>query len=1186
MPAIAPVVAAIGSAVSSIGAAVAAFGATTLGATILQTASVFALNAAISAFTPKPKAQVAERQASVLELSLGEVPREAVFGRAMLGGSLIDAFNYGEDNTWEALVIALADHEIDGLEGFYVNDKYYSFTGDGFVPEFYELTAPSLEIVFRNGAPGQVVAPRLRASAPDRWGPNDHLTGVAYVVVSYRYSEKVWPGGRPSFLWGVRGAKCYDPRKDSTVSGGSGAHRWGVQSTYEWSENAAICRYNFVRGVYSNGQLMVGPGRTAEEAPPEDIIAAANLCDEDVALRWPTTFGETTEKRYRCSAVVRADESWIDVEENFAAAMAGQIVDRAGSVFIEPGAAKTPISYGEDWTFTDDDLIRGAEKRWQAKLSRDQLVNTVTATFIDPGQMWRPTAVPVRRSLEDIAADREPREQSLQLAYVHSRSQAQRLSEIERRKARFMGTATVTLGAKFIGLEPGDWITWKSKRRFAASPGQMRTFHITNVGITKECRVTLSLREIGATVFGWNAPLDEIDPQAPVYLPSASPSAAQIRNFEVAAIAIPGAGNLNYPAIAATWTPPADPSITGIELEYRKVGALASDFWSVTDPSRGVATISSGLELGDYEVRAIPVAPGREANATAWRPVSLTGALTNPVAPDNFSGYQTGDQIRFVWSGSLDPTMRYEIRAGLSWELGRRVERTLGSSTNATWPILEDEDALFWIKALDSSGEYSPTAAFWNARVVVQPDRNTIVTQNFSNDGWPGAKHDMTIDGAYLALDTVGGTSRLRGDYYQQIDLPAQASARTWISQRANVFQSDTPEWEDAELAWEQVGDATWEPDFDESAADLETYIAVDQELDGTLLEGFRFNGSLLGAVADTDATLIEGATFAPGKMADGVTVSAAGNLSYDLEVGVAFSALFDLRVTEAPEADCSIKTFSTAAGDFLEVWYRASDGALVLSASDGPDLILPAVFEAGDTLSIGVWQSESGRGMTSASRRYPTPLVGSVETNAALVFAHFKVMGPAIDGITVDDFDTAELTVDDCADMIVNTATAIGVWRENFPGVVSDLAIYGNAAQGAGFASNWNVRGPIGYGPFQLFNAGDRTLQSVVIWMIVRAPAPISQISEITRAIVYFDVPDRIDRAKGIEIDSGGTHISFTRDFFLTPAIVAEWSGGAVFAKTKITNQSASGFDVQLFSLIDPDTPVAGFVDWIAAGW
>src|SRR5690606_37207048 len=149
--------------------------------------------------------------------------------------------------------------------------------------------------------------------------------------------------------------------------GGSGSHRWDDPTTYEWSENARICHANYIWGVWNHAadppQLMVVPGKSFEEAPAEDVIADANLCDENVSLK-----AGGTEKRYRVSAVVGADERWIDVEEDFALAMGGQLVTRAGSLGVDPGVAKTIV-----FEFSDDDLLSGFNVEYQRFVSRDDL---------------------------------------------------------------------------------------------------------------------------------------------------------------------------------------------------------------------------------------------------------------------------------------------------------------------------------------------------------------------------------------------------------------------------------------------------------------------------------------------------------------------------------------------------------------------------------------------------------------------------------------------------------------------------------------------------------------------------------------------------------------------------------------------------------------------------------------------
>ena len=102
---------------------------------------------------------------------------------------------------------------------------------------------------------------------------------VAYKADEPEQANPMWTAGRPSFLWVLRGMKCYQARKDDTVPGGSGDHRWDDPSTWEWTQNLAECRYQFQRGIYALNridqpdQLLLGRGLSEVEAPPERSIA-------------------------------------------------------------------------------------------------------------------------------------------------------------------------------------------------------------------------------------------------------------------------------------------------------------------------------------------------------------------------------------------------------------------------------------------------------------------------------------------------------------------------------------------------------------------------------------------------------------------------------------------------------------------------------------------------------------------------------------------------------------------------------------------------------------------------------------------------------------------------------------------------------------------------------------------------
>lgn len=441
-----------------------------------------------------PKAKQQARQASVTSLSIGEVSREAILGEALTGGSLVDAFNFGGKygTDWEVRVVALADHECAALVGFYVNDQYVAFGGDGNVAGFNN----QLQVYWRPGTLNQAVPQVLLTNQPGCTA-NDNGAGVAYVVVAYKADAQdaknpVWPGGRPTFAWRVRGAKCYIPRKDSTVPGGLGAHRYADPSTWEWTDNLIDCRYAWVRGFYACNRmdqpdmLLVGRGLPASAAPPENTFAPANVCDELVE----------GERRYRIGGVISADQSYIEVEETFALSCAGVIVQPGGAVEIEPGQAKAPVAF-----ITDDDLLVGSKveyRRYRSKADASW-VNTVIPRYVEPTLKWADHAAPVRRDIDDIMADGGPREETVSLSLVTFAKQAGRVGEVYRRLGRLVKhVPSITLGPRFAEIEEGDWIVWTSQRHFG---GASLIFRVESYGLDAKWHNTLSLREIGPSVY-------------------------------------------------------------------------------------------------------------------------------------------------------------------------------------------------------------------------------------------------------------------------------------------------------------------------------------------------------------------------------------------------------------------------------------------------------------------------------------------------------------------------------------------------------------------------------------------------------------------------------------------------------------------------------------------------------------
>ena len=606
--------------------------AATIATFVLTTALSIGASALMSTLT-KPSTPSQERQASVTTLQLGEVAREAAFGRVCSAGSLLWAFNFGGKygTDWECLVVALADHEIDAIEGYYVSDQYYAYTGDGGQGAFSNC----LDLEFINGSAVTDPLP-VRFTAYTDWAATDVLRGVAHIWIAYKYDDKIWPQGRPSFKWVFRGKKCYDPRRDSTVSGGAGLQRWADPTTWTWSENAQVCRYNWVRGVFAcdqvgrPDQLLVGRGLSATEAPPENIIAYANLCDEPVPLR-----AGGTEPRYRVGGVIRADETFDTTEQMFAAAMGGVQTQPSGGVEIEPGYAKAAVV-----EITDGDLIVGEPVTYDEFLQGPERRNTVIPRYVEPAQVWQDHAAPVRRSLADVAQDGGQLDDPLTLSLVTSGTQAQRCGEIKRRLNRLERRATITVGPELSALEDGDWIAWTSDRFFG---GGRVVFRVEQWGLNEKWQNTLALREIAASVYSWTAANDELIPGTPPPPEQPRLAALALTGVAIAPVQLIGPGGVTTPAVRAFWDAPVDAACFGVRLEVRLQGQaeVAPTTWS--RPNDGYMVSTNGVAgSANLQVRLVPLAdPSRDTTASAWIDITagaMAAALAKAVPWDGVTG--------------------------------------------------------------------------------------------------------------------------------------------------------------------------------------------------------------------------------------------------------------------------------------------------------------------------------------------------------------------------------------------------------------------------------------------------------------------------------------------------------------------------------------------------------------------
>ena len=599
MPFLAPVIASV-LALDAIGTAIVSVGLS------------IGLGYLSRSLAPDPKQQRAgSGRATGARLSLrveSNADREFLFGRTATAGSLVYWKTYGPNgNDYLQMVYALTDHECTSLEKISIDGNPYTLgavTTTAWASGQTVTAFPDcMWIEFHAGAWDQAADADLVAQGGGAWTANDRGRGVCYVRVTMKYDAAKFPNGVPRFTFEIKGGKFYDFRKDSS-NGGSGAHRWGSPATYEWSDNPVVVEYNFRRGIAVNGNRLCGMATSLAAMPFDIWTAAANICDESVALK-----AGGVEKRYRASGIIPVNAESRSVIHGLITAYAGIEADAGGIIRPLPGAARAPVSP----VISDGDIMAPDQVEMSPKVARTALFNAAFGTFSDPAHGYEIIGLPPRISPSDEAADGGVHlPETYALDFVTSAPQGQRVLEIYRRRERYQRRASMRLRSRFAVLEPGDWVSWTSARY--GLEGAL--FEVQRVTLQADLTVTVELREISAAIYSWAPATDELDPQSPAALGSGGPSFTGLASFAVEAVTITAAAGVSRPGIHAIWTAVTDRTVTEIVIEYRRPGDAVALERRVIDPGAGQYTWVDGVQGGSvYEVRARPVTQPVRATA-------------------------------------------------------------------------------------------------------------------------------------------------------------------------------------------------------------------------------------------------------------------------------------------------------------------------------------------------------------------------------------------------------------------------------------------------------------------------------------------------------------------------------------------------------------------------------------------
>lgn len=535
-----------------------------------------------------------------------------ILGRYVTAGNLVaPRMSHGEvddtPNAYRTIIADVSDVPVTGLVAAFVNEVNLNVAtvldgtphpdyGLSIGPTGFDLYRDKIWVKFYDGT--QTAAdPMLLSKYASRderpWQSDMVLDGVAYAIVTMKFDRDVWQSD-PQLRFVVDGIAVYDPRKDTSI-GGSGSHRYGDDSTYEFSRNPMVLVYNILRGIQVDSATRWGLDVAAENLPLSTWAAAMNACD---AASYEAGFD-----------VLIARDDPLDVVDELLKACSGDIADVGGTWYARAGAVQLPVAY-----ITDGDILRDSPQTMDMFPELDSRINTITGSCVAPDAKWTAQAIPERQDADALAQDGMVLAADINLPAVTDPVQGQRLTQAWLRDAQKMIRHDITLGPRGLLINPLDAISWTSDlNQYDDKRFEVHSRAIDPLSLS----TTFALRERNPDDYDWQA-ADEL----PVFAPSEIlpvPAAQTVPNFALSpAQVLDGSGQNRRPALRLTWSGDL-PDVRTVKYQVRVQGQPGFVAQGNThDVDGGEAVVRGGiLPNTTYEARARLVTD-RPTEWTAW----------------------------------------------------------------------------------------------------------------------------------------------------------------------------------------------------------------------------------------------------------------------------------------------------------------------------------------------------------------------------------------------------------------------------------------------------------------------------------------------------------------------------------------------------------------------------------------
>lgn len=385
---------------------------------------------------PKPIAR-----GSIIETVLAvEPPRPYMIGETYFGGVTRWQVGYGDTlkkvpnpYLWKVDVYS----GVGPIES--IDAKYFDFEPIGSYHTGFWQSDEQL------GARPESTALVPPYGAATGWGSSSKLSGCAAVGWNLKFDRdgKRFSSGIPRTGIKGKGEKVYDPRLDDTFDGGSGSHRLGDETTYEYSNNPALHAGTYAYGRFQNGKRIFGVG--VSDIDWSAIAAWANDCD---ANEW-TASGVIFE------GGEQSQQLRVKNLDDICAAGGGLWLPNGGGITFDWNRPRVPLA-----TVTDDDIL---QCDFVGLKSYRERYNAVVPQWTSEAHNWQQISGAEIAVTAYATEDGERKAATWPLNLVDNETQAGELATYAVCDSREVGPVNVTLDIEWRFYKCGDTLTIESE---------------------------------------------------------------------------------------------------------------------------------------------------------------------------------------------------------------------------------------------------------------------------------------------------------------------------------------------------------------------------------------------------------------------------------------------------------------------------------------------------------------------------------------------------------------------------------------------------------------------------------------------------------------------------------------------------------------------------------------------------